>query len=402
MKNYDIGIIGAGVAGAFSALRLAEHHKKSKIILFELGRPPQKRRRFLEGWFGCFPTGDGKIYTNDLGKILDIVDGRRAKPLSKWFYKKLEEINPAKPIKTKLPDAGLIKKITDAGFEIEKLNYAQWCPDSIHQLSKIVAERLEDSGNIDFSFDNEVYNFYKKNKGFILSTSEGDFKCKKIILCAGRTGWRWVNKLYRDLGILVRDDIAKYGITIEIPGQYMKNFNKSHCILRREDLEIGPFSWNGSIIQEDHANLTIAAFRSNENRWKTDKVFFPLIGKKHFPDEGCKQTDRLSRLAFLLFGDRVGREKIKYIMKCDSQLNLIPEYQWLKNTLEEINEIIPALISRGYYHCPSIETNLSEIRVGTNLSTEINGLYVAGESAGFVGLAAAGISGAIAAESAVK
>jgi len=58
-KSYDIGIIGGGIAGAFAALRLAEHHKKKKCILFELGRPPAKRRRQLEGWFGCFPFGDG-------------------------------------------------------------------------------------------------------------------------------------------------------------------------------------------------------------------------------------------------------------------------------------------------------------------------------------------------------
>ena len=66
MSNYDIGIIGAGVAGAFAALRIAKEYKNFKTIVFDLGRPPMKRRRQLEGWFGCLPNSDGKFYLSDL------------------------------------------------------------------------------------------------------------------------------------------------------------------------------------------------------------------------------------------------------------------------------------------------------------------------------------------------
>lgn len=42
MNVFDVGIVGAGVAGAFAALRVAERHKKTKAILFDIGRPPGK------------------------------------------------------------------------------------------------------------------------------------------------------------------------------------------------------------------------------------------------------------------------------------------------------------------------------------------------------------------------
>lgn len=402
MDKYDIGIIGAGVGGVFAALRLAESHKNIKTILFDLGRPPGKRRRQLEGWFGCFPTGDGKIYTNDIDKVLDIVDGRRAKAINRWVMKRLREVNQNKIIKNKNPSISLQKKIKEANFEIQPNNFMQWRPDSIHQLSRIIADKIEDAGNVTFSFDNEVYGFLKKRNCFHITTAEGDFQCKRIILCVGRSGWRWINRIYRELGILVRDDIAKFGVCVELSAQYMKDFNKSHCTLIRDDVEIGPFSWNGSIIQEDHADLTISAFRSNEDRWRSDKVFFSIIGKKYFQDNGCKQTDRLGKLAFLLAGDRVSREKIRSFMRNDSQLNLIPEYSWLSNTIKEISEFVPSIISRGYFHYPDIFPLTSEIKLGNNLESEVNGLYIAGESAGISGIAAAAIMGGVAAESASK
>lgn len=402
MKKYDVAIIGAGVSGVFASLRIAEHHRATKTILFEFGRPPLKRRRALEGWLGSFPFGDGKIYPNDLNKVLNVADGRRAKSIAKWFFSQLDEINPTKLVKNKLPNANVLKKFKDSGFSFETHDYKQWKPDSIHQLSKLVAERIEDAGNVTFSFDNEVYSILKRDKTFLVSTADGDYYCKKVILCVGRSSWRWVNKLYRNLGILIDDDVAKFGITIELAAQYLKEFNKCHCTFTRDDLQLGPFSWGGSIIQEDHADLTTAAFRSNEERWKTDKVFCSLIGFRSFKDKGCYQTDRLAKLAFLLSGDRVGREKIKTIIKKDSQLMLIPEYTWLVEKIEELNNIIPSIISRGYYHAPAIIPMSANIRLSSNLESEVEGLFIAGESANISGIAAAGITGAMAAEGIFK
>jgi len=401
-RNYDIGIIGGGIAGAFAALRLAEHHKKKKCILFELGRPPAKRRRQLEGWFGCFPFGDGKIYPEDSEQILDIAHARRVRSMEKWFFQQIEGINKAKLTKTKAPAASTQKNIKECGFEIKTHNYYQWRPEFIHLLSRNIADRVEKGGNITFSFDNEVFTIMKTGDTFNVSTSKGDFTCKKLVMCVGRSGWRWVNKIYKDLGILIDDDTVEYGVRLELPAQYLKDFNKSHCSITRDDLRIGPFAWGGQVIQEDHADMTIASLRSNEDRWKTDKVFFSMLIKKQFPGEAFMQTERIAKLAFLLSQDRVGREKIKSFIKGDSQLSLVPEYNWLNEYFTEIERFIPQIISRGYFHCPDIYSLTSNIRVAPNMETEIPGLFVAGESAGIRGIAGAGVSGGIAAECASK
>src|SRR5690606_19839317 len=109
----------------------------------------------------------------------------------------------------------------------------------------------------------------------------------------------------------------------------------------------GPLSWNGQVIQEDHADMTIASFRSNEDRWKSDKVFFSVFVKAEYPDKACFQTERIAKLGFLLAQDRVGRERIKTFLKEETQLSLIPEYFILKEVFEKLEKIFPQIINRG-------------------------------------------------------
>lgn len=411
MKTYDIGIIGAGIAGCFAALRLAEKHKNLKVILFELGPPPpnwirkdpirvKRRRRQLEGWFGCFPTGDGKVYPADVQKVNQIADGRRVKSIEKWFNSHLDSVYKAKLSVQKPPTVAAQKRIKEQGFEIALHDYYQWYPNEIHQLSREIAEKIEKNGNISVMFDCEVFDFLKDKGIFKINTSDGEFEAKKLILGVGRSSWRWVNRQYERFGILNNSKFFQYGFRVEIPGQYMKEFNRSHCSMTDGYLSIGPLCWGGSVVQEDHSDVTIASFRSNEPRWHTDKVFFSLLTSAE-SENPRDQLDRISKLAFLLSGDRVGRERVKSFLKKDSanQLCLIPEYKWIKDSFSSIEKIFPNF-GRGYLHTPDIVPMMANINVSSKLETDVEGLFVAGESANIMGIAAAGISGGIAAEGA--
>ena len=413
MKTFDIGIIGAGVAGCFAALRLAEKYRNLKIVLFELGPPPpnwirkdpirvKRRRRQLEGWFGCFPTGDGRVYPSDINKVSEIADGRRVNGIKKWMDGHLNEVAQPKLSRQKKPASNAVKTAKEMGFELETHDYYQWYPNAIHELSRNIADRIEEAGNVDVMFDCEVFEFLKNSRNFTIHTSDGEFKAKKVILNVGRGSWRWTNKLFEKLGILRDDRELQYGFRVEMPAQYMKEFSKSHCSFTRDDLHIGPLSWNGSIVQEDHSDVTIAAFRANEGRWESDKVFFSLLTKKKH-DNPREELDRISKLAFLLSGDRVGRDRIKSFIRgdCSSQIDKIPEFQWVKKTIIDLEPLFPQ-IGRGYLHSPDIRPMMANINVSSDLETEVNGLFVAGESANMMGIMAAGISGGLAAEGAAR
>jgi hypothetical protein len=397
-KIYDVGIIGAGVAGCFAALRASEY--EGKFILFELGRPPIKRRRQLEGWLGCLPGSDGKFYLNDKDKVKPFVDGRKSRHVYDWILSNLESSGPLKLTSNKLPTNNFIKKAESLGYQLNSSDFFQWKPENIHKFSKYISNIIEDK--VDLVFDNEAYHILKKKNYFQVITESGDYYCNKLLLCVGRGGWRWANKIFKDFGLLVKDDTVRVGIRVEIAAQYVKDLNKSHCSLSGNNLEIGPFCWNGTVIPEDHADLAISSFRSNENRWHTDKVSFNLMSNKYISTSGVDETERLAKLAFLLFNDRVGRDKIKSLLRKESPISALKEYDWLEDAINNVNNIITSTVNRGYYYSPSIITHSGEININYDFETDVKGLFVAGESAGIFGLLAAALSGTIAFEGAIN
>ena len=402
MKDFDVGIIGAGVAGAFATLKLAKDHKNVKAILFDLGRPPMKRRRQLEGWLGCLPNSDGKLYQSDVFKVADITGLRRAKSAHTWFRHVLEQIDEFKVIKDRSPTAALEKKIKKLGYEISLNDHVQIYPKEIHALSKHMAEVIENGKNITFNFDSEVVRIVKQKNVFVITTEEHEYRCKKIIVAVGRSGWRWARELYGSFGIVDNNDIARFGIRVETNSSVMKDFNRSNCTITKQDLEIGPLSWYGTVIPEDHLDLAISAFRSNENRWKSDKVSFNLIGDRPFPEAGFEQTDRIGKLTFVLANDRIIKERVSAILTGKSRISIIPEYEWLKPVLTDLSAIIPEITTKAYFHVPTIVPSAPKINIGDNLETEVDGMFVAGESAGIHGILSAGIMGIIAADAVCK
>ena len=402
MNTFDIGIIGAGVAGAYAALKIAKENKNIKTVLFDLGRPSGKRRQQTIGWFGMLPNSDGKFYMNDVRRVGDLVGAKRSKQASTWVFNQLNNIIKYKITEDRKLHVGLEKKIKKNEFSYYYNDYIQLYPKEIHMILKDVASNIEQLGNVTLSFDNEIYKVHKQRGMFVISSSEGEYSCKRLLICAGRSGWRWVTEMYNNFGIVESNDVATFGIHAEISSSYMKEFNKSACTIHKDDLEIGPLSWNGTVIPEDHVDLAISAFRSNENRWKSDKVSFKMIGHRKFEGEGFEQTARLGKLAFVLSNDRISKERINSIIAKRSKISVLPEYDWLIQACEEVSELIPEFINKGYFHIPTILTLPPKIKIGNNLSTEIDNMYVAGESAGISGLLAASIMGSVAADSITK
>lgn len=362
-----------------------------------------KRRRQLEGWLGCLPNSDGKLYLNDLDKVTGVTGLRKSKAAFNWFNKVLSNVDTFKVTKDRAPNVSVEKRLKKIGYDIALNNFIQIYPKDIHALSKYMSEFIEDQTNITYSFDNEVKSIYKQKNVFVIVTENQEYRCKKLIIAVGRSGWRWAKELYASLGIIDNNDIARFGIRIELNAPNMKEFNKSNCTLTKgNDIEIGPFSWNGTVIPEDHLDMAISAFRSNENRWKTDKVSFSLIGNRPFPGTGFEQTDRIGKLTFVLANDRIIKERVSHIIAGKSKISIIPEYNWLSETLADLSVAIPEIAIKAQYHVPTIMPIAPKINIGNNLASEIDGMFVAGESAGIHGLLAAACTGIIAAGEACK
>jgi uncharacterized FAD-dependent dehydrogenase len=399
---FDLAVIGAGVSGMYAAYKIAKEHKNIRTIIFELGRPPQKRRAQTVGYGGCLPTGDGKIYLNDINKIADIVGSRSANAAYKQFFNITTKFIDLKTIKDKSPNISAIRRLEKYNFALELNDYIQLFPKDIHILLKNIANKILDAKHITTRFDNEVHNIIKNKNDFTIISDNEEIKCKKLLICAGRGGWRWVKSLYESFDIITNNDYAKFGIRIECSSSVMKDFHKSNCSMSNDILDIGPLSWAGTVIPEDHIDMAISAFRSNEARWKSDKVSFNMMSNIFFKNNGFEQTNRIGQLTFILGNDRVIKEKLSSIINNKSQISIIPEYDWLSDAITNINNIMPDIIQKGYFHVPTILPLVPKINVKKDMSTDVKNMFVAGESSGATGILTAALSGIIAADSICK
>lgn len=402
MQQYNTIILGAGVAGVFSALTIAKKYKNAKTLMIDIGRGPLKRRRQIEGFLGCLPNSDGKLYLSDVDRVASITGSKKANGAQKQVYSILKEYCDLSITKDKGPYVNIKKKIEKAGYQLTLNDYIQIFPKEIHELAKSCSSLFENCPQIDFSYDNKILSLSKEKDTFLVETEDSTFKAKNVILATGRSGWRWNAKVYQDFGLVTSNDYAKFGVRIEIPSQYVKEFNNSSCSLEKDNIEIGNFSWNGTVIPEDHADMAICSFRSNESRWESSKLSFSIIAKQHFKNNGIEQIERIGKLTFLLANDRISKEKISTLLNEKSKISILKEYSWVPNIVRNLNQIIPELTSKGSFHVPDLITMIPEINIANDLSTDLEGLYVVGEAAGVRGILSAAMMGVIAADSIYK
>lgn len=399
LDTYDIGIVGAGVAGSFAAYNIALKNPNLKTFMIDYGRPPAKRRPQMHGFFGLMPNSDGKLYMRDVDKLSKIMGKTNANKAGDQMVEMLNEIIPSDLVLDKRLSAYTERRLKKFDYEYHTNDYIQLVPKQIHLLSKHIASAIKENENITTSFDNEVLSVTKRKNGFIINSEYKDYLCKKLILCTGRSGWRWISEIFNKLNIIKENNVATFGIKIEIPESYLNDYDHCCSSFRKGHIEIGPLSWNGTVIPEDHYDFTTSAFRSNEERWKSNNVSFSLLSNQKFKGEGSQQVDRIAKLTYILSNDRVAKERLLNIINKKSRISILPEYDWLIHALKDLENIMPDIIEKANFHVPAILPVIPKIDVKENFETKIPGLYVSGENSGTTGLLSAIISGWTAAES---
>jgi uncharacterized FAD-dependent dehydrogenase len=393
MGLFDVAIIGAGVAGSVAAYRIKKANEKIKLAIIDVGRPPLKRRRQIEGWLGCLPNSDGKLYTHDLNNLKEFLTEESIESGLEYYMNLYSSFRKPELTKNKPMSKKFSKELNSKGYSIEYSDYYQIFPKDIHQLSKKMSSFIEDTKFTEYFFDTEVISIEKDSDNFCIKTEESEILAKKIIFSPGRSGWRFAKSVFDFFKLEQENDYSYYGVRAEVESLCAKDFNKSICTLNKDDLMLGRFSWAGTTIQEDHIDIAISSFRSNENRWLSDKVSFDVIKKVHNPGKGMEESERISKLSFLLANDRVLKEKISVVLSGKAKISPLKEYNWLLSDLEKINDIMPEFTTKASVYYPSIIAVPPKVKVSDKLETQINGLYLAGETLTKYGILFSAISG---------
>ena len=440
---YDVIVVGAGPAGIFTALTLADSGCKS-VLLLEQGRELTKRKRsrdMLCGWGGAGAYSDGKlIISTEVGGVL--ADYIPDKPLYQLLKDADEiyvshgapghvygDISPkieALSDRARLADLELIPmQVRHIGTDI--------CWDVLNRLCQSL------SGRVDMRNDSQVENLLAEDGkicGVKLTNGE-TISSQFVVVAPGRSGAGWMKKEAESLELKTEVRPVDIGVRVEMPAPVLKEItdtvyeSKLIYYSKSFDDKVRTFCMNpyGEVVSEKSSGLTTVNGHSYAEK-KSDNTNFAILVSSAFTDpfdDPIAYGRYIARLANLLgkgaiiqrLGDllagrrstasRINRGLTRPTLKeaTPGDLSYVFPYRHLKSIiemLEALEKLAPGSFSRHtLLYGVEVKFYSNRIQVSTELETEVENLFAIGDGAGITrGLLQASASGMLAARTIAK
>ena len=431
---YDVIIIGAGPGGIFSAYELMKQDENLKIAVFDAGHSLEQRHcpidgekvksciscktcAIMNGFGGAGAFSDGKYnITNDFGGTLYEYIGRQ---------KALELMKYVDTINMSHGGEGT-KMYSTAGTDLKKVclqNKLKLLDASVRHLGTdvnyVVLKNLYDEmkDHMDFFFDTPVEKIQVKEDGYLVSTKDAEYACKKCIVSVGRSGSKWMETVCEDLEIPTKSNRVDIGVRVELPAVIFAHLTdelyESKIVYRTQLFEdnVRTFCMNphGIVVNENTNGIVTVNGHSYEGADKqTENTNFALLVAKHFSEpfkDSNGYGESIARLSNMLgggvivqrFGDLVRgrRSNEKRIEEglVTPTLSATPGDLSLvlpKRILDGIIEMIYALdkIAPGTANDDTLLYGVEvkfynmEVALDEHLETAHRGLYVIGDGSG--------------------
>ena len=431
---YDVIIIGAGPDGIFSAYELMKQDENLKIAVFDAGHSLEQRHcpidgekvksciscktcAIMNGFGGAGAFSDGKYnITNDFGGTLYEYIGRQ---------KALELMKYVDTINMSHGGEGT-KMYSTAGTDLKKVclqNKLKLLDASVRHLGTdvnyVVLKNLYDEmkDHMDFFFDTPVEKIQVKEDGYLVSTKDAEYACKKCIVSVGRSGSKWMEKVCEDLEIPTKSNRVDIGVRVELPAVIFSHLTdelyESKIVYRTEKFEdnVRTFCMNpyGIVVNENtNGIVTVNGHSYDSPDLRTENTNFALLVAKHFSEpfkDSNGYGESIARLSNMLgggvivqrFGDlvrgrRSNQKRIEEglvtptLSATPGDLSLVLP----KRILDGIIEMIYALdkIAPGTANDDTLLYGVEvkfynmEVELDENLQSRYPGLYIIGDGSG--------------------
>jgi len=444
-------IVGAGPAGIFSALELA-NNTDLKILMLEKGSDIDKRRcpanrglgcvkcepcSLLSGWGGAGAFSDGKLtlstsvggwlseYVGEerLVKLINYVDGVYVKyGGSQRVYG--EDVDVIERIERKASLAGLIlvkQKIRHLGTEK--------CVEVLQRIRRDLNNKVE------VKTKTEVKSLLVKNDAVLgVETANGEkIYGKYVIVAPGRSGAEWLKSEAQSLGLKTLNNPVDVGIRVEVLAVTMEELTnvlyepKFIYYSKAFDDQVRTFCVNpyGEVITESYGGVVSVNGQSYAER-KTENTNFAVLVSTSFTypfREPIAYGEYIARLANLLSGgviiqrlgdlelgrrsteERISRSIVKPTLKVATpgDLSFVLPYRYLtdiKEMLMALDKVAPGIYSKDtLLYGVEAKFYSSRLELNEHLETRIRNLFTIGDGAGITrGLVQASASGVVVAE----
>lgn len=450
----DVAIVGAGSAGLFAALELAEN-SRLKILVVEQGKPPMERfcpEQSFKGCVKCSPCnvlsgvgGAGTLSSGRLNLRPDI--GGNLYPMvgEKEAWRLVERVdkvflrygspnflyNPNSPEVEELE-----RKAAAAGVKFIPISQREIGTDNAPRVIQNFMEDLQRKG-VKFLLRRRVV---RVERGLVKLNDGEEIEAKYILLAPGRSGQNWLAEEAKRLGIPTRHEPIDLGVRVEVPAIIMEpvarisrdpkfhiytkkydDFVRTFCVNHRGFVCLEVYEDDGIVGVNGHSMRSVRSQNTNFAFLVRISLTEPLEDTSAYGRMIARQTTLLGggkpliqRLGDLVRGrrstwDRIEKGNVKPTLSTVTPGDIAMAYPHRVVTdivegLERLDSVIPGVASSStLLYAPEVKFSANRIYTNKDLETPVENIFVAGDGAGLSrGIVAAAATGIIAAQGILK
>lgn len=446
VQTYDVIIIGAGPAGIFTALELAD--KGLRILIVEKGqdiaerlatahnpgaRKEDKMRNVVSGWGGAGAFSDGKLtLTTEYGGNLDEYMSKRElmdkiQYVDRVYCRFGGQDRKVYGEENEAAIRQLQRQATAAELRLIPARIRHLGTDVNAEILTAMRAYLE--GKADIAANTAVEHIVVK-EGTAAGVMIGDqwYAAPYVVAAPGREGSEWFVGEAEKLGLKFTSNAVDIGVRVEMPAEVLEPItdivyeSKLIYFSKFFDDRVRTFCMNpyGFVVEENNDGLLTVNGHSYAHKKSENTNFAILVSKKftepfHEPIKYGKFIADLAnilgggvmvqRLGDLLDGRRSTVERIQrglvrptLAKAVPGDLSLVLPYRHLqdiKEMLEALDKVAPGANSRHtLLYGAEVKFYSSRLALSPQLETAIPNFFAIGDGAGITrGLVQASVAG---------
>jgi uncharacterized FAD-dependent dehydrogenase len=460
MKNfYDVVIVGAGPAGIFTALEIANKKPELSVLIVDKGRSIEKRKcpardngkcvkcnpcGITFGWSGAGAFSDGKLSLSPEvgGRLLEYFSEDESKKLIKYcddIYMKFGANDKVFGLNS--------DKVDEIKYEASKhnINLVE-CPvrhlgtELAYEVLKAMYHHLMNNTNTEFMELSEVEEVLvedNKATGVLLKNKEGKFKidAKYVVVAPGRGGAEWAANEAKKHNVKVTNNAVDIGVRVEVPNSVMDHLTKdlyeAKLVYYSDtfDNKVRTFCMNpGGVVSAEHYDdneiAVVNGHSYSDQGLRTTNTNFAMLVSTTFTEpfnQPIKYGKYIAQLGNMLTGGGIMVQRLGDLLKgrrtdydrlsksttvptlksaVPGDLSFVLPQRHLTSIVEALkafDKIAPGLYSKNTL-LYGVEVKFYSSKFSTNdkFETSISNLYTIGDGAGITrGLMQASTTGVV-------